>query len=241
MSTAFTVKAGDFEGPLDLLLNLIEERKLLVNDVSLTQVADDFLEYLKAQPRFPIGQAAQFVLVAATLILLKSRSLLPVLSLSKEEEGDVRDLEFRLKIYQVFRNVARRISTLSGRMFFSYGTRVDEPIFSPSSDLSVENLTSALSHVLESAPRLTNTPEVEVKSVLTLEEVMDRLSLRIEKAINLTFREFAGSAGDKKELVVSFLAMLELVKRGLLGVTQDAAFGEITMNYQGTIKAPNFE
>lgn len=243
MSATFTVRAGDFEGPLDLLLSLIEERKLLVNDVSLTQVADDFLEYLKSQPKFPMGQAAQFVLIAATLILLKSRSLLPVLSLSKDEEGDIRDLEFRLKIYQVFRTVSRALGNVSrGRMFFGYGARIDEPIFSPPPDLSVQSLTEAASRALESAPRIHLTPEVSVQSVVTLEEMIDRLSQRIEKAINLSFKEFAGaSKTDKKELVVGFLAMLELVKRGMLAVSQEASFGDITMNYQGTVKAPNFE
>lgn len=242
MNAAFTVKAGGFEGPLDLLLSLIEERKFLVNDVSLTKVADDFLEYLKSQPRFPMGQAAQFILIAATLILLKSRSLLPVLSLSAEEEGDIHDLEFRLKIYQVFRDIARSLGAASSRMFFGDGARVDEPLFSPSPDLSVQNLTEALSRALEGAPRIVLAPEVSVQNVVTLEEMIDRLSERIAKAINLTFKEFAGtSQTDKKELVVSFLAMLELVKRGMLAVSQEASFGEIKMNYQGTVRAPNFE
>ena len=242
MDAAFTVKAGNFEGPLDLLLSLIEERKLLVNDVSLTRVADDFLEYLKSQPSFPMRQAAQFVLVAATLILLKSRSLLPVLSFSEEEEGDVRDLEFRLRVYQVFRDVAKKLGTLSSRMFFGEGARIDEPLFSPSPDLSLDNITEAASRALENAPQITLKREVSVRSVVTLEEMMRRLSERIEKAISLTFKEFAGaSKADKKELVVGFLAMLELVKRGMLAVSQEASFGEITMNYQGSIKPPHFE
>lgn len=242
MNATFTVKAGDFEGPLDLLLSLIEERKMLVNDVSLTSVADDFLAYLKSQPRFPMGQAAQFVLIAATLILLKSRSLLPVLSLSKEEEGDVKDLEFRLKIYQVFRGVARKLSTLSSRMFFSSGARIDEPIFSPSPDLSVASITEAAARVLEAAPKTNPVPEVSVESVVSLEEMMDRLSKKIEKAINLSFKDFSGGSNvNRKELVVGFLAMLELVKRGMLAVSQEVSFGDIKMNYQGVVKAPNFE
>lgn len=242
MSSVFTLKINDFEGPLDLLLSLIEERKFLVNDVSLTTVADDFLSYLKSQPAFPMGQAAHFVLVAATLILLKSRSLLPVLSLSEEEEGDVRDLEFRLRIYQVFRDAAKGLGAFSSRMFFGEGARIDEPMFSPSSDLSLEHITEAASRVLENAPRVVLTREVSVRSIVTLEEMMQRLSERIEKAISLTFKEFAGtSKTDRKELVVGFLAMLELVKRGMLAVSQEASFGEITMNYQGSMQPPNFE
>lgn len=118
MDTVFSVKTPVFEGPLDLLLSLIEDRKLLISDVSLTKVADDFIGYIQNQVAFPVGTAANFILVSATLLLLKSRALLPVLSLTKDEEGDIKDLEFRLKLYQLFRNVATELGQRKQRMFF---------------------------------------------------------------------------------------------------------------------------
>src|SRR3989344_9116880 len=93
----FHVKTEVFEGPLDLLLSLIEKHKLHINDVSLSKVTDDYISYVNAQVDFPMGQAADFILVASTLVLIKSKSLLPTLDLSKEEQGDIADLERRLK------------------------------------------------------------------------------------------------------------------------------------------------
>ena len=244
METAFSIKAGEFEGPLDLLLDLIEERKMLVSDISLSQVSDDFLAYLQSHVAFPVGQAAHFVVVAATLLLIKSRSLLPVLSLTDEEEGDVKDLEFRLALYQIIRNAAKRFAGSTEHMFFGPGARVSDPIFTPSDDVSLASIREAASRVLANAPK-ESAPreEVTVREVVSLEEMMERLSARIEKAIHMTFRDFstAEQAGGKLEIVVSFLAMLELVKRGLLNVDQHVSFGEITMGYNGELKAPRLD
>ena len=78
-NAGFTVSAGYFEGPLDLLLSLIEELRMLVSDVSLSEVADAFLAYVSSKESLPVGETAHFIVVAATLLLLKSRSLLPIL------------------------------------------------------------------------------------------------------------------------------------------------------------------
>ena len=240
MENGFSVKAGDFEGPLDLLLTLIEERKMLISDISLSQVADDFLKYLETHVALPMGQAAHFVVIAATLLLIKSRALLPVLTLTDEEEGDVKDLEFRLAAYQVIRNAARGMSTLTKRMFFGSGARITDPVFVPPKDLSREAIVEAAARALQNAPKIAERKEVAVQNVVSLESMIDRLSERIQKAIHMSFRDFAGSAGDKRELVVGFLAMLELVKRGLLMAEQQNSFGDITMNYNGAMSTPKF-
>lgn len=241
MSTAFSVKVRDFEGPLDLLLNLIEERKMLINDVSITSVADDFLKFIQQQGTFPLGQAANFVYVSATLLLLKSRSLLPVLTLSDEEEGDVKDLEFRLAVYQIVRAAAKLFPNGTARMFFGSGAKIEDPVFMPSKDLSLNSIQDAMNRVLANAPKETKLAEVNVKSVVSLEDMIDRLSERIQKAIHMSFSSFAGSASDKREIVVSFLAMLELVKRGMLLVEQEKDFADIRMNYAGTVGAPRYD
>ena len=191
---------------------------------------------------FPLGQAAHFVLVAATLLLLKSRALLPVLSLTSDEEVDIRDLEWRLKIYQVFRTIAKTFSSFENHMFFGNGARVTDPIFSPSPDLSLQSLKEAVERVLANAPHMSVKTEISVKKIISLEDMIDRLAERIQNAIRLTFRDFAGgSTVDRRELVVGFLAMLELVKRGLVMVSQEKSFDDIVMDYQGDTKTPRFE
>ncbi len=241
MSSAFSVKVRDFEGPLDLLLDLIEDRKMLINDVSITSVADDFLKFIQEQSSFPLGQAAHFVYISATLLLLKSRSLLPVLTLTDEEEEDVHDLEFRLRVYQEIRQISKLFPNGIARMFFTPGARIEDPVFMPSRDLSVSSIQDAVSRVLANAPKEVKLAEVRVQSVVSLEDMIDRLSERIQKAVYMTFSNFSGSATDKREVVVGFLAMLELVKRGMLLVEQERDFAEIRMNYAGTLGAPRYD
>src|SRR3989344_4656847 len=89
--TGFSIKTPLYEGPFELILNLIEERKLLVSDISLSSVTDEFIQHVKNQAAFPMEEAANFVSVAATILLIKSKSLIPELTLTNDEETDIRD------------------------------------------------------------------------------------------------------------------------------------------------------
>jgi segregation and condensation protein A len=243
VDNAFTVKIGQIEGPLDLILDLIEEKKMHVADVPLASIADEFIAFVRAQVAFPAGTAAQFILVAATLLLLKSKALLPIFSLSEDEEGDIKDLERRLALLAVYRTVAKRIGSYLGRPLFFGGLRRDtHPVFAPSKDMSAKALHEAALAVLARAPEVERLPETAVAKVVSLEEMMARLSERIERALTLTFKDFVGTPEDKREIVIGFLAILELVKRGLLNAEQEAHFSEIRMQYSGaTAQAPRYD
>src|SRR3989338_4175805 len=106
-STSPLVKTPVYEGPLDLLLELIEKRKLLINTISLSEVTNEYLERIKAMPELPLGETAEFVALAATLLLIKSRSLLHTLELSEDESRDIKELEYRLAIYQILKEAAK--------------------------------------------------------------------------------------------------------------------------------------
>src|SRR3954470_10633078 len=97
---SFVIQANGHEGPLELILELIEKRKLHVNELSLSQVTDDFITYVRGHDAFPMEDATNFIGVAATLLLIKSRSLIPELELSTDEEEDVQDLKHRLEQYE---------------------------------------------------------------------------------------------------------------------------------------------
>ncbi len=102
---SYTVKTTGFEGPFGLLLDLIEKRKLFINDVSLASVTEDYLNYMnKLGGLNSCGstEITSFILIASTLILIKSKSLLPNLDLTVEEEGDIKNLEERLRLYKLF-------------------------------------------------------------------------------------------------------------------------------------------
>lgn len=241
MTAVFSVKTPTFEGPLDLLLDLIEERKMLISDISLSEVADTFLAYLSNQNEFPLKDTAQFIVVAATLLLIKSRALLPVLTLTDDEEGDIVDLERRLALLKIMRDAAKALAVSRARMYFAEGTRVKDPIFVPPPDLASPALIAAMRDVLTNAPKLVKRDEVVVDAVVSLDEMIDRLTVRVQKAIALTFSQFTEGSTNPRDIVVGFLAMLELVKRGFANVSQSEHFEEITIEYAGSAGTPNYD
>lgn len=229
--SAFVVKTPVFEGPLDLLLDLIEKRKLSINEVSLAKVADDYIAYVKTLSEFPVSMTAHFILIASTLLLIKSKSLLPSLSLSEEEQGSIADLERRLKLYQRARELSRHIHRLFGsRIIFPPEQRMQATVFSPDKHTDVPSLRAALLSVLQNLPKAPVLAKAVVSKVVSLEEMIDSLTERIKSNLKLSFREFAKvDKGEKVNVIVSFLAMLELVKQGLITVRQERHFDEITM------------
>lgn len=112
---AYKVKTGVFEGPLELLLSLIEARKLFINEISLAEVTADYLAYIKNISSFRMNDATQFLVIASTLLLIKSRSLLPNLNLTEKEEDKIIDLEDRLKKYKAIKESAILIKDQFGK------------------------------------------------------------------------------------------------------------------------------
>ncbi len=226
--SGFTIRTDSFEGPLELILDLIEKRKLLVNELSLAQVTDDYISHVRSGESFPMEDAANFIGVAATLLLIKSRSLLPDIELSHEEEEDVEDLKRRLELYETARNAARELSRLFGHsVMVQRGEREPEVVFAPSRDLSVEALEKAIGDVLANREKETKLPEARIRPLVSIEEMMDTLRSRVERAMNLSFKEFTGDKTEKVEVIVSFLALLELVKMGSVEAAQHSAWGDI--------------
>ena len=111
----FNIKTDAYQGPFELLLDLIETRKLLVNDLALANITEEFIQHVRAQTAFPIEETANFIQIAATLLLIKSKSLIPDLALTDEESADVEDLKRRLEAYEKVREAARELSHIFGR------------------------------------------------------------------------------------------------------------------------------
>lgn len=234
----FEVKTEQFVGPFDLLLELIEKRKLFINEISLAKVTDDFIAYVQGHENFPLGESANFILVAATLLLIKSKSLLPTLELTSEEQSDIKSLELRLAIYKRIREAGQTVQSRFGKtVLYEPAVRnFVESVFSPGT-LNSAGLVAAMQRVLAQIPKAAaSLPKVVVHKVISLEEMIGRLTKRVEHSLKMSFREFAkshGAAGakehraEKVNVIVSFLAMLELVKRGIIQVEQRASFEDI--------------
>lgn len=240
MTEHFHIKTGVFEGPLSLLLSLIEERKLLINDVSLAQVTDDYIAYVQSLDNLPTEQSANFILIASTLLLIKSKSLLPTLDLTGEEEASIDDLETRLRLYQRFRELAASLRELYGSsVIYPRGGEIGgEPLFAPDKKTTTATLLACVRSVLAGLPKGELLPKAVVKQVMSIEEMIDRLAKRVAEKISMSFREFSGNA-DKVHVIVTFLAMLELVKQGIVSARQDGTFSDITIESEG-IGTPNY-
>jgi len=256
----FTIKTSVFEGPLDLLLNLVEKRKLFISDISLAKVTDDYIGHINQLPEYSLKHRAQFILIASTLLLIKAKSLLPTLELTTEEQGDIKDLERRLKILDLMRKQSQIVREKFGtQQIFERGDLEEViRIFAPGKDISTQSIRASIHNVIHALPKKAIEPKVTVKKVISLEEMMDRLADRIQTAMRMSFREFSkGNAKDggqtvrgtrmsiadrteRVHVIVSFLAMLELVKQGSIDVRQDGRFHEIEMESQGSVGIPHY-
>lgn len=229
---SFTVKTLSFEGPLDLLLDLIEKRKLFISDISLAKVTDDFIAHVKQFEHMPMGESAHFILIASTLLLIKSKSLLPDLNLTEEEQGDIHDLETRLKIYQRIKDASKNVQALFGAemIFGQSASRSIQPVFAPAPEFTLEKALYSLKDLINRLPKKETLPQHVVKKVVSLEDMIGNLTKRITTQLKMSFKSFTSEhKGERVNVIVSFLAMLELVKEGVLMVSQESQFGDIQM------------
>lgn len=247
MVNNFNVKTDVFEGPLELLLSMVEKRKLLVNDVSLASVADDYIEHIKELNEFPVPDAANFLLVASTLVLIKSKSLLHTIELSESERSDIEELERRLNVYKRVRFLSRMVEkNFDNNPIFSIETRAEkkEVVFAPHKKVVVENLKESMQLMLNKLPKGEEVTKVVIERVMSLTDMIQGLTERIQKNMKMSFSEFSKNGGSQKEqklnLVISFLAMLELVKQGVLQVQQNDMFDEIVMETSSPSSTPNY-
>lgn len=231
---AFSFKTNVFEGPLELLIELVEKRKLLINDISLAEVTDEYIRQVSAMQEKSLPHTAQFVQLAATLLLIKSKSLLPVLELTKEEEATIEDLEERLKQYQIYRDAGMVLASQWGKQML-YAPRFIAPkeaVFVPDDYCTTNALRAAIDSVLQNLPKKEVKPKVQVKQTISLEAMMANLQKRIESQLKTTFSQMRREAPEHKTIIVGFLAILELVKQGNVLVTQIGRFDDIEIELE---------
>ena len=234
---SYTIRTPVFEGPFGLLLDLIEKRKLFINDLSLAQVTEDYLKYMNDLGGLHPAQVSNFVVVASTLLLIKSKSLLPNLELTSEEEGDIRNLEERLRLYELFTRLGESVKNQFGKriIFLPEERKSGMVVFLPDEKITRESMMVYVQNVLGAMPKKTFMPEVEVRKVISIEEMIDNLTERIQKSLKMNFKDLHGHSGsprtkeEKVEVIVGFLAMLELVRQGIINAIQERHGEDIIM------------
>jgi segregation and condensation protein A len=228
----YTIHLPVYEGPLDLLLELIERAELDITKVSLAQVTDQYLEYIRELRELDIENLASFLVIAARLIQIKSESLLPRPPLREPGEEDPGDaLARQLVAYKRYKQVAIMLSEREQAGLRSY-LRISTPvrIIEPKLDLegiTLEDLYAAMIEVLEQQPepdrleRAVEIPQVRVRDKIV---AIVRSIRRIGK---LSFKSLVKTARSRLEIVISFIAVLELIKQRQVEATQDELFGDI--------------
>lgn len=221
---------------MELLIELVEKRKLLINDISLAAVTDEYMRTISAMQELSLPNTAQFVSLAATLLLIKSKSLLPVLDLTEEEAASIEDLEERLLHYQLFRDIALDLQSCFGKnmLYEPEFTSPRDPLFHPDDFCNLTELEEAMYRVLSNIPKTEVKPTARVRPTISLEDMMIQLQKRIENQVCTKFSELRATEPEHKNIIVGFLAILELFKQGNILITQGGRFDDIHMEMERT-------
>lgn len=245
-------KTEKFSGPLEKLLELIEAQELPVGEVSMAKVTADFLKYLEAfraggaesggeeKFRVDLRVLADFIAVASKLIFLKSKFILPGLSLTSEEEADIKELEERLKRYQALKPAIAHLHKLwreshrsySRPYFMDRGAGSGQHIFYPGTNLKIGKLRESLSKIFETVKTYAFETETVKERIISLEEKITEVLGRIQKEGNLRFGHISGEK-SRGEMIVLFLAVLHLAREQLIVLEQLENFSDIMVKQNG--------
>lgn len=225
----YRVKTEQFEGPLSLLLELIEKRKLDITRLSLARVADDFLIFIERKENINLANLTDFLMVAAQLILIKSKALLPFFNITTEEEGELDNLEDRLAEYRQFKQAALQLEKMLNQELAAFSKK--EEIFLANKFIDPKlkpiDLQKSFSDLIKNNPVEEVLNEEVILKTVSLDEKIIYLKSFLQRRLKIAFQETIVNAKNKVEVVVTFLAVLEMIKRKTLLANQSAAFGEI--------------
>lgn len=227
----YTVKLETFEGPLELLLELIEKEKLDITDISLAKITDQFVGYLSHfQEKDPV-HLSDFLVIAAKLILIKSKTLLPSFAVSEEEAQELDELKDKLVEYQRVRAASRHIANLerASRVAYHRSSALKHiVVFAPPEGVNAETLRDSYTRVKQEREIIEQKPleEEQMNPVVSFEEKVQDIKDRLGKSLQESFSALY-DANAKINVIVAFLAVLELIKQCYLRAEQAEVFGDI--------------
>ncbi len=226
----YKVQLEEFAGPLDLLLKLIEQQELDITKVSIAQVADQFIAYMNLKPVRP-EETADFLVVAAKLLYIKSKVLLPNLEV---EEDDGIDLEKQLKMYKEYLEASQKIQKLLKKKKFCFSKEkfpedIVNHVFYVPKNISANKLQTIYEQILKRIKPLVILPKKVIEKTIKLSERIKQLRELIIKEACTSFNKLVCDSKSKTEKIISFLAVLELVKQKIINVDQENIFEDITL------------
>ncbi|MBU4348596.1 segregation/condensation protein A [Patescibacteria group bacterium] len=233
MEKKYEIKLNQFSGPLEKLLELIEEKQMKITLVNLAEITNDFLKYLQTlteQTTHP-NIIADFVVIASRLLLIKSKALLPSFELTTEEEKDIKDLELHLKIYKEFKDASLNFKKLWDKKDYGLSRELLSGlpiIFYPPPHLSIKNLKNIVINIIAKLQIIIPEKKTIKKLVFSLKEKTEELLSRFQKHKENNFNNIVQSDSKSKlELIVFFLAILHLIKDKFIVSAQQNQFSDI--------------
>jgi len=233
--TDYKVKFEVFEGPLDLLLYLIKKEEVDIYEVNLTQLATQFIEYIEVMRMLDLDIAGEFLVMASTLMYIKSRELLPIdqqVAVEGEDEGEDPRWELirQLVEYKKFKDAAAQLQALEIRQENSFPRLPVKPEFDSRPELKISaslfDLINAVNVVLKRIHQREDLRDI-FEDRWTVSEKIEKLLQMLKERVTLKFSELFASATSRSEVVVTFLALLELIRLKQIIAIQPEPFGEI--------------
>ena len=239
--SAIDVKLNVFDGPLDLLLHLIEKNKVNIYDIPIVTITEQYLEYVNNMEEEDLDVMSEFLVMAATLIKIKSKMLLPKDEEDPEDEEDPREeLVRRLLEYKMYKYAAGELKDLEiegNKAFFKKATIPAEVI--SKADVDLQKLNEIFKSVMRKQvdkvdPIRSKFKEIE-REEISLEEKMAEVREEVRGLEGINFRTLLEMQASKMNIIVTFLAILELMKIGAIAIRQEDIFGEIIIDSLDTI------
>lgn len=234
-------KTEKFSGPLGLLLSLIESEEMDITEINLAKIADEYVAYIRSAQDINPEELADFLVVAAKLLFIKSKALLPYLYTAAEEE-EIDDLEKQLRMYREFVSASLKIKDLAVSRNFLFlppllknrRAQFNLPVFSPPAKLSPELLAAIFKQLTENLEKQKEEklPEEKLEPKINIEEKIILIKKMLVDKLRVNFSKLLAAANTKTEIIVSFLAVLELAKQKELIFEQAELFGEIHVSRQ---------
>jgi len=230
MKNNLQIQSKEFSGPLDLLLSLIDEKKMEISKLSISAVTEPFLNYLDSLEEIEAEELSDFLVIAARLLLMKSRTLLP--QLNTDEESGV-DLDEQLRLYRRFVDASKNLHNFwLDQSRTSYGhieeiiraTEVTQP-----HNFTLEILYQSMVQLLKRLEPVKALPRTYIDKTVTIKEKIDKMRELLKKYKHIKFSEVLTDAKSRTEIIVSFLAILELVKQNNVLLKQSSSFGDIEL------------
>lgn len=237
----YEIRLEQFSGPLDLLLQLIEKEELDITSLSLAQVADQYIERLEGLTELPAEELADFLVIGAKLLWIKSKSLLPFLTFGQEEEAG--DLETRLKMYKEYVEAAKKVQGILAKKRHTF-VREKPPVtalgFTPPPGLTPDKMAAMFREVLRRLIPVVRPPEAVIEKTVSIHEKIRHIRDWLKSKEPVSFRHVLEKAQSRAEIIVSFLALLEMVKQHEVTVHQSEHFAEIHLHpFETAPEAPS--